>query len=685
MAVMFLFFSIFMGCGRKERAGTEILWDSYGIPHIFAESSERLFYAFGWAQARNHGDQILRLYGEARGRAAEYWGEENLRSDWWVHVNGVPERGRAWYKNQSPEFSKYLAAFAAGINDYASANADAISDEVEVVLPVSPADVLAHCSRVFDFYFVSNPQSVAGAANSLDGKGSNAWAVSPARSASGNAMLMGNPHLPWSGFYLFTEAQLVSPDIDAYGATLIGMPALGIAFNDNLGWSHTVNVMDGYDLYELKLSGGGYLWDGAVRAFETDTVMLKVRQAGGAMREEPLPIRRSVHGPVVIEKGSRAIALRVAGLDRAGIGEEWWNMGRAKNLDEFKIAIGALQIPLFTVMYADKDGHIMHFFGGTVPKRPAGDWNWSGVVPGDISKTLWSDIHTFGELPCIIDPPGGWLQNANDPPWTTTFPPAIDPGDFPPYMSPRFMHFRAQRSAKLLMEDESITFDELVRYKHSTRVETADRILDDLLPAAREYGDEIIKDAVDVLEKWDRNVNAESRGAVLFEAFFNEMGRRRWKSGTPFAKNWSESDPLNTPDGLSDPDSAVYSLALAAMQVKSHYETLDVSWGEVNRFRRGEINLPGNGGPQSLGIFRNIAYEPDEENVRKAGGGDSFIMAVEFGYPVRAQVALGYGNASQPGSPHISDQIEFFAKKELRPVWRERREIEANLEDREQF
>ena len=60
---------------------TEILWDSWGVPHIYAPDAEGAFHAFGWAQARNHGDRILRLMGESRGRGAEYWGEDNLALD----------------------------------------------------------------------------------------------------------------------------------------------------------------------------------------------------------------------------------------------------------------------------------------------------------------------------------------------------------------------------------------------------------------------------------------------------------------------------------------------------------------------------------------------------------------------------------------------------------------------------
>ena len=64
-------------------------------------------------------------------------------------------------------------------------------------------------------------------------------------------------------------------------------------------------------------------------------------------------------------------------------------------------------------------------------------------------------------------------------------------------------------------------------------------------------------------------------------------------------------------------------------------------------------------------------------------GGDSFVAVVEFSEPVRARVLLGYGNASQPDSPHRGDQLELMARRELRPVWRSRAEVEAHLERRE--
>ncbi len=104
--------------------------------------------------------------------------------------------------------------------------------------------------------------------------------------------------------------------MNAYGATLVGIPALGITFNDHLDWTHTVNAHGGEDLYELTLIDGGYRWDGGFRPFETRQAKLKVKQPDGTLIDEELVVRSSVHGPVVAEKNGKALALRVVGLDR---------------------------------------------------------------------------------------------------------------------------------------------------------------------------------------------------------------------------------------------------------------------------------------------------------------------------------------------------------------------------------
>jgi len=665
-------------------ARNEILWDTWGIPHIYAKEPKGLFYGFGWAQAQSHGNLILRLYGQARGRGAEYWGADYLESDRWVRTMGVPRRAEEWYHAQSPEFRTYLNAFASGINDYAKEHPNQISDDVKVVLPVKATDMIAHGQRITHFIFVVNSGSVRNQARNWHPDGSNAWAIAPSHSESGHALLLANPHLRWADLFLWYEAQWIAPGINISGATLVGSPLLTVAFNDYLGRTHTVNTHDGADLYELTLADGGYRWNGGVRKFEREEQTLKVKQKDGSLREEKLLIRRSIHGPVVEEKNGKALALRVVGLEQPYVLKQYWDMGRAKNLAAFEAAQRTLQSPMFTVMYADRDGHIMHLFGGRTPVRPKGNYNWSGIVPGDTSVTLWTKTHPYEELPRVVDPPSGWLQNANDPPWTTTFPPALDANKFPSYMAPRFMNFRPQRSARMLMEDPKISFEEIIRYKHSTRMEAADRILDDLTQAVAKNGGDKAKQAMAVLQLWDRCADAESRGAILFESFFKELNQRAGKAG-PFAVPWNEKSPLNTPDGLTDPAMAVAALEAAADKVRADYGSLDVAWGKVYHLVIDQVELPANGGPDELGIFRAAYFGRVGNGPLQIGGGDSYVAAIEFGNPVRAKALIGYGNASQPGSPHRTDQLPLFARKELRQVWRTRPEIEAHLEARKVF
>lgn len=671
----------------------DLRWDDHGVPHINADDQQGIFYGFGWAQMRSHGDLLLRLYGQARGRAAEYWGEDYHDGDRWVRTLGIPERAADWYEAQSPDFRDNLDAFAAGINAYAEAQGDRLSPDVRVVLPVTPQDVLAHAQQLLHFTFIVNPNEIAKltqANNASESQalassaqlGSNGWAIAPERSASGHTLLLANPHLFWSERFRWYEAHLSGPDINAYGATLVGIPVLTIAFNDHLGWTHTINTYDGWDAYQLDLIEDGYRWQGERDTFEESQQTLTIKQSDGTMVQEPLQIRRSRHGPVVHQDADKAIALRVVGLDQAGALEQWWAMAQAQTLGDFEAALEPLQLPMFTIIYGDAAGHILHVFNGRVPLRDQGDFDhWLQIQPGDTPETLWDEVHPYHDLPRVLDPPSGWLQNANDPPWTTTFPQVLSPDDYPAYMAPRGpMSLRSQQSARMLANDPSITFEELIEYKHSTDSLLAHRLLDDLLPqaaqAAQTQEDPNLLEAVAVLSAWDGQTQADSRGAVLFLRWAETLGLNHL-----FAQPWQEDNPLNTPDGLADPEDAVATLASVAKEVRATYGRIDVTWGEVFRLVNEETNLPANGADGPLGVFRSLWFRPGENYQHIAYGGDSYVAAIEFSDPVRAMAALSYANASQPNAiPGVEDRsLEQLSRQELRPVWRSPAEINAHL------
>ncbi|MEL7285199.1 MAG: penicillin acylase family protein, partial [Pseudomonadota bacterium] len=201
---------------------SEILWDSYGVPHIYGATAEDVFFGYGWAQTQSHGDLLLELYGEARAKGAEYWGEAYEPTAKWLIANSVPERAEDWYAAQDPDFRDLLDAFAAGINAYAAAHPEKLDDRVEVVLPVSGVDVIAHAHRLMNFIYVASPSRTIGPAAPPVPAGSNTWAIAPSKSESGNTLLLANPHLPWaSGFFTYYEAHLIGPDFEMYGATQV--------------------------------------------------------------------------------------------------------------------------------------------------------------------------------------------------------------------------------------------------------------------------------------------------------------------------------------------------------------------------------------------------------------------------------------------------------------------------------
>ncbi|MFN2440674.1 MAG: penicillin acylase family protein, partial [Chitinophagaceae bacterium] len=508
--------------------------------------------------------------------------------------------------------------------------------------------------------------------------GSNSIAIGPSRSASKNAMLLANPHLPWADFFTFYEAHLNAPGFNAYGVSLVGFPGLNIAFNENLGWTHTVNTIDASDRYELTLKDDGYLLDGKTLAFEKKSVTIKSRQDDGSTQEENLTFKYSKHGPVMGEKNGKAYAVRIAGLENAGMGEQYHKMGKAKNFAEFESAVKMLQNPMFNVVYADNAGNIMYLFNGNVPVRQEGDWRfWNSTVDGTSSKYIWSKTHSYNDLPKLFNPSTGFVQNANDPPWTSTYPVALDPKKFPAYMSPLDMGLRPQRALNMIKDDISISFDELVDYKLNTEMEAAHRFLDDLFSAVEKYPDSLATKATTVLKTWDKSANAESKGAVLFEQWFNKLNRDM------VAKPWNLAEPVSTPDGLKDPKKAVELLIHAAGEVLKKYGSLDVAYGDVNRFRVDNIDYPGNGGTDRAGVFRTMYFREDKDKKNRAWHGDTYVAITEFGKKVRASVLLSYGNSSQPGSKYAGDQLQLLSQKKMRPALLEKADVLKNLDKKE--
>ena len=682
--------SIGLGSPAQAQEAT-IDWDEWGVPHIDAPAETDAAYAMGWAQARGRADELVELLVRGRGRAAQHWGEEYLESDVEMWTAGIPQATGALLAAQSPEAKAIIAAYVDGINGYLAAHPSALSDERKRALPITSEDVIGHSQRVVSLTFMAGRElgrvqaelaqraqrdASAGRPDGEpveeDERGSNGWAIAPSRSASGNAMLLQNPHLPWDGVFRWFESHVDTPDRDSYGVTLLGQPIQTILFNEHLGWTHTVNRLDAADTYELELVEGGYRHGERVLPFTTETVTLAVRQSDGSTIRQTVPVMRSVHGPVVARADGKAYSMRVAGLadpQRAGLIDQYMAMARASSREHFEEAMARLQMPMFNAIYADRAGEILYLSNGLHPVRATGDADyWSGIVDGGDPALVWSEYHPYEQLLRVANPPSGFVQNANETGYTATLPTVLDPADFPadyiaPDLYPRPMH-----SLSLLLDDQSITFEELVDYAHSTRLVLAELVGDDLIAALRRNGSSQATRAADVLEAWDRRTDAESRGAALFSMWaFAAM-----RDGTiAYEEDWSYDDPDMWPKGIADEKEAQAVAGMIALVDRADAAgvPLDLPWGALARVPDGSGGtLPSDLAPGELGAFRVAYLRPRQDTLGlEFLGGTGWLAAIEFSDTIRARALLPYGNFAQlPAS--MKEQYSLYARGELRSV-----------------
>jgi len=669
---LLLIFLVILSCSSDDSVKeNEILWDTWGIPHIYATDHTKLYKMMGWSQMRNHANLILRLYGEARAKSSEYWGEDPQR-DKLLHQLGLIDAAKKTFDHMTSAEREIVESFAQGINAYAEKYPDQIEERYKFVLPVEPLDIIYHSTRVLylEFLIRGNLQKAF-----QWSPGSNAWAINGSKTLSGNSMLLSNPHLLWDSFFLFFEAQFVTKDNSLYGVTLVGMPTIGIGFNKYLGWTHTVNTLDNVDLFELTINNNQYLIDGEYKDFEIDTVTLRIK-SDTTTKEQAVVKKRSDFGMIVKESAGKAIAVKWSNMD--GIMNplsQWRAMGEAKDLDGFRAALSQNELPLFNVIYSDKENNTLYHFGGNIPKKN-GDWEkWQNIVPASSSDELWDGYYATSELPGFINPESGWIQNANDPPYTSTIPPALDPNQYPSHIAPNHMGFRPQRSARLIMDANNLTLDDFISLKHDTRSELALRIQDDLERIKEQAKDSLTKAALDLLTDWDGSFDSSSQGAVLFMNLVSQIGTSEY-----FETPWSFEQPINSPDGLKDTDYMLEIIKKVAQAQMDQVGTLNPPFGDLFRLKVGEFEYAGNGGPGHLGIFRTFFYIPGEDGKFNPIFGETYICVTEFGKEVTAKAILSYGNATQVGNPHVGDQVKLLSEKQLRNVWFTREQQESNLE-----
>lgn len=664
---------------RDLASAATIRRDRFGVPHILAESEEAAAYAHGYATAEDHLSALARLLLRAKGGQAAVFGDAFVEEDLRVRQLGIWDTAARRFDDMPPHMRAILNGYAAGYNAFLSAHR---SDAPAWAEPASGIDILAHCRAVLLMNFALDLRPWRAAAEaaktSAPSVGSNMWAIGRPLSQSGRGLLLANPHLPWQGAYVFHEVHLTVPGvIDISGGTPIGFPVVTIGFNERLGWSHTVNDRDSDDVYELSLDeegGARYAYDGAWLPIASRAVSVQVK-TGDRIETREHTLLSSHYGPIIRVTGRKAYAYKSPNLGLVDFLTEYNAMAKARSLAEFRAAVNMQQLPMFNVGYADREGNVWYLFNARIPIRPPG-YDWTGVVPGATSGTEWFTVYPVGELPQLLNPPSGYIQNCNDSPWYANLRQGVERGPFAAYVAGDSVSWRGRHSLGILDAARELTLDAVKRHKFNTEIAVAPRVKAELIAIARAAGDGLLHDAAQVLDAWDNRADAGSRGAVLFLAWWGEYLRA---AAPPFRVAVNRADPTGTPTGLGDVVRALDALTRAAADTRKRYGALDVTWGQIHRLRRGTLDVPIGGTDLA---FQTVSYRPDRDGAFVAAGGDSYVMAVEFTDPPTAYSVMAYSQSSNPKSAHYSDQSALYGASAYKPAWFAERDIERNLERR---
>lgn len=674
---------------RHYRA--EIIRDEYGVPHIYGKTDADTAYGVAIAHAQDDFSTLQDAVAMAKGRYGAIVGPDGAAIDYFYYL--LDARGTAQrHFNKLPSDTQALfQAYASGLNDYARAHPEEI--KLARLFPINGEDIVAGFALRQPLFFGLNnvvqplvegtdlrpefgpkiPQASPkqarrswplpwGEDSALSG--SNAFAIAPRRSGDGVTRLISNTHQPLRGGVAWYELVVESGEgWHMAGANFPGTPYPALGHNEKLGWTFTVNRPDLTDVYKLEVddSGTRYKLDGQWRDLERREVTLPVR-----MGPLVLPVRRTIyrsaHGPV-IHNARGWFAIRYAGIDSIDMADAYYRLSKAQDFEQWRNVMARMDIPSLNAVYADARGNIAYIYNASFPDRKKGV-DWRHILPGDDSSLIWQGKADFSQVPKIVNPSSGWLFNSNNAPWSAAG--AADDlrvEDFAPELGiENKTTNRARRAARLLAATAVIDRANLERIKFDMAYERKGYVADllDAVAALDVANDPELAHAQKLLATWDLTSDGVGKADAL---------------ALLLIKDFMIAEYENKP--LPDPRTK---LSEAVRHLETHFGRIDPPMRNLLRLRQGNIDLPDDGGSDTLRAATN--WDVDEDGRLSVRHGDSFIMFVEWapGQRVSSQSVQPFGAATtRPASPHYTDQMELYVNHRLKPVYFWRDELLAGV------
>jgi penicillin amidase len=424
--------------------------DTFGVPHIYGRRDESVVFGLMYAQAEDNFWQLEEDHINKLGRVAEVYGQSRLAGDLMARLFETNKRAQDEYKSLSPAMRKLCDAYAAGINYYLERHPEVRPRLIQRYEPwfalitgaPSVASLGITMQEVRDLFkdLPAAPVPSASPGESIEAEGSNMWAISPRKSQSGQALLFINPHVGFFGGGQRYEAHLRSNQgLNISGFSMLGSPYIWTGHNENLGWSHTNTGADSTDVYIETFDDAKnplrYAYGNDYRNAVEWTEEIPVSNQGN-VETKRFTFRKTHHGYVVGLRAGKSLAVSAASMEVGGkLFEQKWAMARARNLAEFKSAMARRSLTGSNTMYADDKGNIFYIHGNAMPRRST-RFDWSKPVDGANPETDWRGLHELNELPQVLNPSSGWIQNCNSTPFLTSSVNNPDRAKYPVYMAP---------------------------------------------------------------------------------------------------------------------------------------------------------------------------------------------------------------------------------------------------------
>ena len=674
--------------GQDPAKTATIYRDTYGVPHIYADTATAGAYALGYAQAEDRLEDIYQNVRTALGSMAEFFGPEYVEMDFALRMIRNEEISRDKWP-QAPEHIRAICeAFIAGVKTYIAEHPERVP---EYALDLQPW----HCAAVVRTMILKWPLGTLmdeyGARDKKPHLASNCWSVAPARSADGCAILLTDPHLEWKSLAVFYEAHVFAGEIAMSGFCLVGSPMIALGHGPKVGWACTTGGPDTSDVYMLKLNPAvptQYEYEGAWQYMKMRLIKIPVK---GEKTPRIMPAMDTMFGPLLGEPDTEnqvAYAGRTPYLDDMGLMEQTYKMVTAQNAGEFRAALGMNSFMEQNVMFADCDGNIGYVRVGRVPIRPDG-YDWTKPVPGHTKATDWLGFHSIDDLVQIMNPAQGYMQNCNISPAAMMENSPLTPDKYKPYLynvygwenSPR-----GTRAVQLLAADDSITREEAFAIVMDAYDLLSKPWQQALQAAVDATGQEHMKDAefaeaVQDILAWNGEFRQDSAAAPVVE---------RWRLNAD-KKVDTAAIAENKPLSAEHQKALLDTLAETLAAVKKTYGKSGVTWGEVHVVGRNGQYYPYDGAdfghkPNNLTeTLRCVeGHEDPAGSGRYVAGTGTMSAMLMFFRPdgIESYTCIPWGQSADPKSPHHMDQgRDLFSKGKMKPAWSKKEDLLKNVSE----